>query len=147
MAGLPTAQQIYDNWKAGIQAKSGNYKTGVQNGNDWAAAATAPDAVSARNAGLQRAISEGTIDAGIQRLGSANYKNITLAKSGNWLNAVNSPTTAQKAVSGFGKLLGFLQGAQNAISSTPRGGIDANLQRMVTHARSMHDQAQAAKGY
>lgn len=132
-------------WRQGVGAAGARYTSGVQGVQDWAGAATAPAAVQARNAGLQAAIANGTIDRGIQRVGTAGWKNATVSKAQNWQNGVNSQVAVQHAQDGFTRLFGYLNGAQSAIASIPRGGFNENMQRMVQHATYIHEQAQAYK--
>lgn len=132
-------------WRNGVAAAGGRYTQGVQAVGDWAGAATAPAAVQARNAGLQEAIASGRIDAGIQRVGTQGWKNATVAKAGNWQTGVNSPLAQQRAQAGFTRLFGYLQSAEQAVSSMPRGGFSENMQRLQTYLQSVHDSAQAAK--
>src|SRR5690349_2223419 len=91
-------------------AQSGpDYQKGVQNANNWSANAQA--AANRRNAGLQAAIADGRIDAGIARTGDQGWKNATLAKGvGNFTAA--APKAAQKYGQGYARLVGYLQAAQ-----------------------------------
>lgn len=132
-------------WQQGVGAAGGRYVQGVQGVTDWAGAATAPAAVQARNAGLQRAISEGRIDRGIQAVGTQGWKNATVAKAGNWQTGVNSPLAQQRAQAGFARLFGYLQQAENDVSGQPRGGFAENMQRMTTYLTSVHNAAQNFK--
>jgi hypothetical protein len=132
-------------WRAGVQAAGGRYVQGIQQSQDWAAAATAPAAVSARNAGLSRAMANGTIERGIQNLGTTGWRNAAVAKAQNWQVGVNSPMAQQKAQAGAVKLFGFLQAGESAIAGLPRGGIDENIARFTTWARAVHDASQASK--
>lgn len=133
-------------WRAGVAAAGPRYAQGVASSQDWAAAATAPAAVQARNQGLAQAMADGRIDRGIQALGTQNWRAVTQAKAGNWQTGVNSPVAQQRAQSGAAKLFGFLNQAQQAIASMPRGGYAENRQRALAHMDAMHDAAQAAKG-
>lgn len=133
-------------WKAGVGAAGSKYTQGVQQSADWASAATAPAAVNARNQGLQRAMANGSIERGIQNVGTAGWRASTLAKSGNWQVGVNSPVAAQRAQAGAQRLYGMLTNADAAIANMPRGGFNENVQRLTTYITSMHSDAQAQKG-
>lgn len=143
MALKKTASDAYNNWRTGVQGGGAKYTAGVARSGDWAAAATAPAAVQARNAGLTRAIANGDIERGIANLGTTNWRNITQAKSANWSNAVNSPVAQANAQQGFQKLFGMLNTALGELSGMPRGGLEENLARSATFARSMNAQKQA----
>lgn len=133
-------------WRQGVQAAGARYTQGIQNTADWAGAATAPQAVQARNAGLQAAMANGSIDRGIQNLGTAGWKSVTVAKAGNWQTGVNSPLAQQHAQAGYQRLFGYLQNAQTAVANLPRGGFAENMQRLQAWLTSVHDDALAAKG-
>lgn len=127
-------------WRAGVAASGARYTSGVQNSSDWAAAATDPSAAQARAAGWNAAQNSGKIDRGIQNLGTAGWRTVTVAKAGNWQTGVNSPLAQQHVQSGAQRLFGMLSQAVAAADQTPRGGIDANVARMTAFVRSMHDQ-------
>lgn len=145
MARNVSLQDAIAHWKSGVASKQANYTKGVGSSKDWAAAATTPQAIQARNQGLQAAMTNGTIEAGINRLGTGRWQAQTIAKAANWQNGVNSPQAQQNAQAGFTRLYGYLSTAQSAIAGTPRGGINENIARMTAFVQSMHASAQADK--
>lgn len=132
-------------WRNGVGAAGARFTSGVNNSSDWAANATTPQAASARATNWNAANSSGAIDRGIQRLGTQGWRSATVAKASNWQNGVNTQQAINNATAGAQRLFTYLGNAQNAIASVPRGGFQENMQRMVAHATSLHDQAQAFK--
>lgn len=146
MALKSNAQDAVTRWKAGVANSGPRYTQGVQRVNDWYEKVSSPDAVAARNAGLQAAMQPGgAMDRGLQRAGTSGWKAATVAKASNWQTGVNSPTANANAQAGFQRLFGYLGAADNAISNMPRGSIEQNIARFSTWARAMHDAAQADK--
>lgn len=145
MALKTTASDAVTRWKAGVAGAGTRYTAGVQKATNWAENATTADAIQARNAGLQAAMANGTIEDGIRRVGTTGWKNATVAKAGNWQTGVNTPQAQQNAQAGFNRLYGYLGAADNAIASMPRGTVEQNIARFSTWARAMHDAAQADK--
>lgn len=140
----PSAQEAYAKWSARVQAGQPYYTAGVQNSKDWAAAAVA--AAPARDAAIQQAIADGRIDRGIQRVGTAGWRNKTLAKGPqNWAAAVSSPAAQQAYLAGYQRLSTMLDQGEQAIASIPRGGFQANLQRMTAFSTAVHNAAQQMK--
>lgn len=141
MAGIKTTQQQFvTNWQQGTQraASSGKYAAGVQAGADWAANTVA--ALPQMFAGLQAAMSDGRIERGINDLGTAQYKNITVAKAGNWVTGVTSATGVQHMTTGAQTLYNMLNTALTSIQTLPRGTVDQNINRAVAFMQSMHNQ-------
>jgi hypothetical protein len=132
-------------WRAGVGAAGTRYTQGIQRTQNWAEATTSPQAIIARNNGLRRAMDDGSIDRGIQKLTSAGWRDATVAKAGNWQTGVNSQRAQANALAGANRLFGYLQSAESAISSTPRGTYEENKQRLVAWMDSMHASAQANK--
>jgi hypothetical protein len=140
----PSAQEAYAKWSSRVQASGQFYQQGVQNSKDWAAAAVS--AGPARDAGIQQAIADGRIDRGIQRTGTAGWRNKTLAKGpAAWSAAVASPATQQAYMAGYQKLSTMLDAGESAIASIPRGGFAANIQRMTAFATAVHNASEQAK--
>lgn len=139
---MKTAGQAADRYQKGVTNAGPDYTTGVQNAGSWVEGAIA--AAPRRNAGLQRAISSGSIDAGIQRTGDAQWRQKTLAKGvNNYTASVQSARPKYEA--GMNKAMQFQQNAQaataNIDTSTPQG----RLNKMMAWVQSVSDQAQAAK--
>lgn len=140
----PTAQEAYAKWSSRVQGAGGYYKQGVLSGKDWASAAVA--AGPARDQALQQAIADGRIDRGIQRVGTATWRNITSTKGAqNWQNAVMDPNVQAKYLAGYQKLSQMLDAGDQAIAGIPRGGFAANMQRAQAYATAVHNAAEQAK--
>ena len=120
-----------------------DYQKGVQNATNWSANAQA--AAPRRNAGLQRAIAAGTIDAGIARVGDAGWKSATLAKG-----VANFTANAQKAgaryAAGYQRLLGFLQAAQSATANMDTSTRAGRLAKAQEWGRIVGEASDSAKG-
>lgn len=138
----PSVQETVSRWQQGTAQAQPRYSQGIQNSKDWAGAAVA--AAPARNAGLQRAIANGDIDRGIQRVGTAGWRQRTMAKGPqNWLSGVTSAGAQYTA--GVQRLYSFLDSADNAVSNMPRGGFAENMARMTAYVTAVHDASQQSK--
>ena len=142
MATRKTPAEALQKWQQRVSGAQQYYQQGVQNSKDWAAAAQA--AGPARDAGLQQAIATGSIDRGIQRLGTAGWRSKTLAKGPqNWASAVASAGPAY--MTGIQRAYTYLDQADAAVANMPRGGFADNVQRMVTYVTTVHQAAQQYK--
>lgn len=140
-----TPQEAQRRWQTGVQQRQGNYTAGVQNPrHDWATRAT--DAIPAMVAGVQQAHTDGRIARGIADAGTAKWKSRTLAKAANWSQAASDQTVLGKVLTGFTKLFGYLDTADNAISNMPRGTFAENMARSTAYLTSVHNSAVQAGG-
>lgn len=135
-------QAATEKWQRRVSQAQQDYTTGVQNATGWADRAVA--AAGRRNAGLQNAIAQGTIDAGIQRTGDAGWKNKTVAKGpANWAAGVAKAAPAMLA--GQQKLAGFLSAGDAAVANMPRDTVEQRTARAQAYQLAVHRAAQAAK--
>jgi hypothetical protein len=139
---LPPVSDVVAKWQRNTGNAQQYYTAGVQRATGWADAAVA--AGPRRDAGLQAAIADGRINAGITRVGDAGWKSKTLAVGpANWAAAVQKSGDA--FARGLNTVYGMLQTAQSATSSIDTSTFEGRMQKMVEHARAMHDAAVARK--
>lgn len=138
----PPISDVVAKWQRNTGNAQQYYQQGIQRSSGWADAAVAASA--RRDAGLQAAIADGRINAGIQRVGDAGWKAKTLAVGpANWSAAVQRSGDAMAR--GMQTVYGMLSAAQSATSGIDTSTFEGRMQRMVAHARSMHEQAEARK--
>lgn len=131
-------QQFVQNWQSGTQAGQQKYTSGVQNSGDWAGPTVA--ALAQAVAGVQEAFQSGRTANSINALGTAGWRNATVAKSSNWYQGVTSQMGVQHMTAGAATLYGMLNTALNAVDALPRGTLSQNLARANTFATSMYNQ-------
>jgi len=137
-----TPQAATDKWQRRVAQAGQDYATGIQNATGWADKSVA--AAGRRNAGLQSAIANGTIDAGIQRTGDAGWKTKTVAKGpANWTSGVAKAAPAMLA--GQQRLSGYLAAADAAVANMPTDTPEQRAQKSMTYQLAVHRAAQAAK--
>lgn len=138
-----SVQDATTKWQQRVAQSGQFYTQGVQNPNvDWAGAAVA--AASRRNAGLQRAIADGRIDAGIQRAGTAKWRQGAVNKGAqNW--ATNTPKAAPAYSQGLTRVYGYFNAADAAVSNMPRDTREQRIARANTFLRTVGEQADAFK--
>jgi hypothetical protein len=120
-----------------------DYTAGVQKSAGWAQAAM--NAKPRRDAGLQAAIANDSINKGIQAAGDAKWRTNTLQKGAQaWVAA--APRAAQNYQAAATKLFGYLSNAEQAIASMPADSVQARIARAGAFQLSMHQQARQAKG-
>lgn len=135
-------QAATDKWQRRVAMAGQDYAAGIQNATGWAQNSQA--AAGRRNAGLQQAIANGTIDAGIQRTGDAGWKTKTVAKGpANWTAGVAKAQAAM--LSGQQRLAGYLAAADAAVANMPRDTVDQRTARAQAYQLAVHRAAQAAK--
>lgn len=137
-----SVQQSTDKWKRNVTQAGPYYQQGIQNAQNWAANATA--AKARRDAGLQRAISDGRIDAGIARTGDAGWRAGALSK-GVSAYTQNTPNAAAKFQQGLQKAMGYQQAAQSATANMDTSTREGRLAKMTEWVRTVAAQADAAK--
>ncbi len=142
MAIKKTVQQATEKWQRRVGQAGQDYQAGVQHAQGWAAKAVA--AAPRRNAGLTMAISDGRIDAGIQRAGDNKWRSHALAK-GAPAYVANTPKAAPAYNAGMSKVFGFLQAAEGATSNMDTSTVEGRLAKSAAFLRAVHTAAQAAK--
>lgn len=136
-------QDAVSKWQTRVAASGQFYQQGVSNPNvDWAGPAVA--AADRRNAGLQRAIAEGRIDAGIQRAGTAKWRSGAQSKGvAAW--TANTPKAAPLYQQGLTKVYGYFNAADAAVANMPRTTRAERIARAGAFLESVGAQADAAK--
>lgn len=125
-----------------VQGAGQDYQTGVQQATDWAANAIA--AAPRRNAGLQRAIADGTIDAGISRAGDAKWRANTLSKGvQNW--ATNTAKAQDAYQSGMTRAMSYQQQAQAATANMDTSTLEGRLEKARVYQATVAAAAAADK--
>lgn len=115
---MKTPQEATQKWQQRVSQSGQYYQQGVANPSvDWAGPAEA--AAPRRNAGLQAAISDGRIDAGIRRVGTQKWRNNTLQKGVSaWTN--NTPQAAPQYLAGMNRVYNsYFPAAQQAVQGMP----------------------------
>jgi len=131
---MPTPQQATNNWASGMSSSTEKMKAGIN------AVTESPTAAAARNSdrylqGIQRAVSSGKWQAGLNAVSLQDWKTSMIEKG--------VPRVASGAAAAKPKMLAFLQqflpyvqaGVQQINSSNPRGDLEANIQRSAAMAR------------
>lgn len=130
-------------WQQRVQQSGPFYQAGVQNPQvDWAGPAVA--AADRRNAGLQQAIADGRIDAGIQRAGTNKWRAGAISK-GVQAWTTNTPKAAPNYQRGLQQVYGYFQAADQTVASMPRTTREERIQRAAAFIRTVGEQADAAK--
>lgn len=144
MAGkMKTPDQAASKYARRVQGAAQDYQQGVQQATGWAANSLA--AAPRRNAGLQAAIANGTIDRGIQNTGDAGWQAATLAKGpAAWTASVAKAQPAYQA--GMTKAMSYQQAAQAATAGIDTSTLAGRLQKAQVWAQTVAHQAAAAKG-
>lgn len=139
---MKTPAQAADRYQKGVAGAGAAYTAGVQNSGDWAQGAL--DAAARRNAGLQQAIADGTIDAGIQATGTAGWRARTLAK-GPQAYTQSTATARPRYEQGMNRAMQYQQNAAAATASIDTSTAAGRDQKMLAWINSVRDQARAAK--
>ena len=113
-----TIQEAVTKWQTRVAQSGQFYSAGVSNPQVyWAGPAVA--AADRRNAGLQAAIANGSIDAGIQRAGTIKWRTNTIAKGVSaW--TTNTPKAGPQYQAGLTKVYQFFAAADGAVANMPR---------------------------
>lgn len=136
----PTESQA--KWQRRVSQAGQDYQTGVQNATGWADAAVSASA--RRDAGLQAAMADGRINAGIQRTGDAGWKSKTLAKGpAAWSAGVQNGGAAYLA--GANKNAQYQAAAQAATANIDTSTLAGRLQKAQVWAQTVAAQAAQAK--
>lgn len=144
-AAMPDANTALQRWKSGTQAAGPKYTQGVQSGKSWTAGYIAAEPQMAQ--AIQAALAAGRFTAGVNALGDASYKNITVAKAGNWLTGVNTQQAANNYLAGYNVVQQVVGAGLNAIASMPTGSYADNRARALAYMDASHQQAQTLKGF
>lgn len=129
-------------WQRRVGQATQDYQTGIQNASGWADAAQAAGA--RRDAGLQQAIADGRINAGIARTGDAGWKSKTLAKGpAAWTQGVQNAGAAYLA--GANKNAQYQQAAAAATANIDTTTLAGRLQKAQVWQQTVAEQANAAK--
>lgn len=134
---MKTAQQAAANWAASAGRAATDWAQGVQNYNgDWAGATTRQQSVMLQN--VTQAISSGAWAAGVQRVGTAGWKQATQDKSANFTTGFQAGAARQAAAAQ--KITSALQ---NIVPNLPpRGTYEQNK----TRSTALMDQLHALRG-
>lgn len=137
-----TEAQATDKWKRNTAAAGQYYQQGIQNATGWADKAT--QASNRRNAGLQQAIANGTIDAGIRRTGDQGWKNKTLAKGPQaWQAGVAAGAGAY--AQGIAKAMQDQSAADQAVAGMDTSTVEGRVAMAAARALAAHRSAQQRK--
>lgn len=120
-----------------------DYAAGVQKSAGWAAPAMA--AKARRDAGLQAAIANDSINKGIQNAGDNKWRGNTLAK-GQAAWVASAPRAAQAYQQAAGKVFGYLAQAEQATAGMDTSTVQGRIAKAGAFQLSVHQQARAAKG-
>lgn len=134
---MKTAQQAAANWAASAGRAATDWSQGVQNYNgDWAQATTSQQAALLQN--VTAAISNGSWARGVQRVGTAGWKQKTIDKQTNFTTGFQAGAAAQAASAQ--KIMSALQ---NIVPNLPpRGTYEQNK----TRSTALMDQLHALRG-
>ena len=130
---MKTAQQAAANWAASASRAATEWQQGVQNySGDWAGATTRQQSVMLAN--LNQAVNSGAWANGINRVGTAGWKQRTVDKAANFstgfsAGASRQAAAAQKIQSALGTIVSGLP---------PRGDFNANKLRSTTVMDQLH---------
>jgi len=130
---VKTAQQAAQNWANSAGRAQTAFQQGVEGYNgDWAGKTVSQQAAMIQ--GVTQAVNDGRWAAGINRVGTAGWKNATTAKVTNFgtgfqAGAQKQAAAAQKIMSALGNIVPSLP---------PRGDINQNLQRANSLAMQLH---------
>ena len=137
-----SAQQATDKWVKNTAQAGQYYRDGIQNAQGWADRAQA--AAQRRNAGLQRAMADGTIDAGIRRTGDQGWKAKALAKGPtNWTQGVANAKGAY--AEGIQKAMSDQAAADAAVAGMDTSTVEGRVAMAAARALAAHQAAQNRK--
>jgi hypothetical protein len=139
---MKTAQQARARYTKGVTQAGPDYTAGIQNSSSWVEGALA--AKQRRDTGLQQAIADGRIDAGIQNKGDAGWKTATLAKGPtNYTQSVATAGPAYEA--GMNRAMQYQQAAQSATANMDTSTRAGRIAKMAAYVNAVADAAQQAK--
>lgn len=139
---MKTSAQSTDRYKKGVAGAGPDYTKGVQDAGSWVEGSLA--SAARRDAGLQQAIANGTIDRGIQRTGDQGWKNKTLAKGPQ--NYTQSVATAGPAYQRAADVnMQDQQAAQAALANMDTSTRAGRIAKSAAWQNFVADQAAARK--
>jgi len=140
----PSAAQVADKTIKNAQAAGPYYQQGVQAATGWLEGSLA--AADRRDAGLQQAMADGRINAGMQRVGDGGWKAATLGRGvANWTSAMASPTVKARVQTGAQTNMAMIQQVDSATAGMPRDTLEQRLQYAAARSRAMAELAAARK--
>lgn len=130
-----TADQIAEKQVRRAQASTQDYKNGVNSVKE-APGKKAAEAVDRYQAGIQKAIADGSYVDGCNSVSLSEWQNRTVNKGA--ANYAPGIVAAQQTIADFHQQRAQAQSAIDAeLSSMPRGDLETNLQRAMTQMRRM----------
>jgi len=129
-----SAQQIADKWKRRSAAASQDYQQGVSTATGWADGALR--AVPRTHAGLQAAIAENRIAAGVQAAGDDKWKRAATTRGvQNYASGINAGV--DNMARGAQKVLSMLAEADAATANIDTTTLEGRLEKARVHALTM----------
>jgi hypothetical protein len=130
---VKTAQQAAANWAASAGRAASAYQQGVEGySGDWAGATVAQQSVMLAN--LNDAVTSGRWSQGVQGVGTAGWKQRTVARIGNYSTGFSAGAADQAAA--IAKIINALS---NIVPNLPqRGTYEQNKVRATTLMDAMH---------
>lgn len=139
---MKTVQESAEKWQRRVQGASTDYKAGIQGATGWAEGALG--AVSRTHAGLQQAIADGRIAAGIQRAGDQKWKTAALGKGvTNWTNSTSASRPAYEQ--GMNRAMAYQQAALAATAGMPMDTVEQRVAKAAAHQLAVAAAARADK--
>lgn len=132
---MKTAQQAAANWAGSAGRAAQQYQQGIEGYNgDWAGATTRQQGVMQTN--LNNAINDGSWARGVTNVGTAGWKQATVAKIGSYTQGFTAGASNQAAAAA--KIQNALQ---NIVPNLPqRGTYEQNKIRSTTLMDALHAQ-------
>ena len=130
---MKTAAQAASNWQASQGRATAAWQQGIQSYNgDWAGATAAQEA--AMLSGVTQAVTSGRWRAGIQRVGTAGWKQATEAKAQNFSTGFSAGAAKQQAAA-----VKIMNALGSIVPNLPaRGTFEQNKVRATTLMDNMH---------
>lgn len=125
-----TSSDVAKKWAQNLSASTASIQTGVQGVtvNPAAAAAARQDAYQA---GVQRAVADGSYQRGLSRVTLQSWQQAMITK-GIPRIASGAAASQAKMQQFMDKWLPYQQGLAAQLAATPRGDLNTNIQRAVT---------------
>jgi hypothetical protein len=147
MAKRKTASQAAGNWHDRVGQSAGKYSSGIDTASSWVAGATSASATALRDNNLRQAISDGSINKGIEKAGDAKWKANTKAKG---VPAWSTQTSSAAAQTAYQNAMSTIEGDYGAADAAMNAAGDGHttasrIQRAAAWATAMH-QAKINRG-
>lgn len=134
--------EIAAKWKRRATGAQQDYQRGVQGATGWAEGAL--NAVPRTHAGLQQAIAENRIAAGVQRAGDSKWKNATVTRGvANYASGITAGEANMAA--GARRVLSMLSEADAATAGIDTTTLEGRLEKARVHALTMSQAAARQK--